>query len=171
MTTVHSFAPIIDDASHTLILGSMPGVASLEANQYYAHPRNAFWPIMASALDFDPTLPYEERTAALLRNGIAVWDVLKLCTRHGSLDSAIVESSIVANDFAELLRRHPSIDRIFFNGAKAESSFVRHVAPLGDRLTLIRLPSTSPAHASLSFSDKLDAWHEISTGQASTGDA
>lgn len=161
MTTVHSFAPIVDDTCHTLILGSMPGVASLAANQYYAHPRNAFWPIMGELVGAGPSLPYAERTATLLRNGIAVWDVLKLCTRTGSLDSAIVESSIEPNDFDELLRAHGSIDRIFFNGAKAESSFLRHVDSLPRAPRMLRLPSTSPAHASLTFDRKLEAWRPV----------
>jgi TDG/mug DNA glycosylase family protein len=145
MTTVHSFAPIVDASAHTLILGSMPGIASLDAGEYYAHSRNAFWPIMG----------------ALTTNGIAVWDVLKLCTRHGSLDSAIVESSIETNDLAGLLDEHRSIERIFFNGAKAQNSFQRYVAPLQRTLTTVRLPSTSPANASLSFERKLDAWRVI----------
>lgn len=161
MTTVHSFAPIVDKSAHTLILGSMPGVASLTADQYYAHPRNSFWPIMGVLFDAGPALPYAERTAALRRNGIALWDVLKLCTRRGSLDSAIVESSIETNDFDGLFDDHRSIDRIFFNGAKAESSFRRYVPPLRREVTMVRLPSTSPAHASLSFQQKLTEWRAV----------
>nr|WP_296773349.1 DNA-deoxyinosine glycosylase [Rhodococcus sp. (in: high G+C Gram-positive bacteria)] len=166
MTTVHSFPPIVDDDARVLILGSMPGVASLEANRYYAHPRNAFWPIMASVFEFDAKSRYEDRTAALLDHGIAVWDVLKLCTRRGSLDSAIVESSIVPNDIASLLRDHGKIDRIFFNGAKAESSFRRHVRLPDLAFTTVRLPSTSPAHASLTFDQKLDTWRTITEPSA-----
>ncbi|WP_072806404.1 DNA-deoxyinosine glycosylase [Rhodococcoides yunnanense] len=161
MNTVHSFPPIIGPSAHTLILGSMPGVASLAADEYYAHPRNAFWQIMGELFDAGPHVAYPERTATLSRRGIAVWDVLKLCTRHGSLDSAIDESSIVPNDFAGLLRENPSIERVFFNGAKAESSYARHVAPPERTLAFARLPSTSPAHASMTFADKLAAWSVV----------
>jgi double-stranded uracil-DNA glycosylase len=161
VTTVHSFPPIVDRSAHTLILGSMPGVASLAANRYYAHPRNSFWPIMGDLFDAGPSVPYETRTKTLQCHGIAVWDVLKLCTRLGSLDSAIEESSIVVNDFRTLLREHTAIDRIFFNGAKAESTFLRYVAPLETPTTLIRLPSTSPAHASMTYERKLDAWKAV----------
>ncbi|WP_245865857.1 DNA-deoxyinosine glycosylase [Rhodococcoides kyotonense] len=161
MSTVHSFPPIVDHDAHTLILGSMPGVASLAANQYYAHPRNSFWPIMGDLFGAVPSVPYHERAAALRRHGIAVWDVLKLCTRHGSLDSAIEESSIVVNDVESMMQEHPSIDRIFFNGAKAESSFLRYVAPTTQSATCVRLPSTSPAHASMSYERKLDAWKAV----------
>lgn len=168
MTTVHSFAPIIDSSARTLILGSMPGAASLAADQYYAHPRNAFWPIMDELFGAGRSVAYEERTGILLRNGIALWDVLKLCTRHGSLDSAIVESSIETNDFDALIMAHPSIDRIFFNGAKAESSFLRYVVPTQtvQHLDLVRLPSTSPAFASMSFDRKLESWRSIQTDRA-----
>lgn len=160
MTTIHSFAPIVSKNSHTLILGSMPGIASLTARSYYAHPRNAFWPIMGELFEAGPNLDYEDRVASLRRHGIAVWDVMKLCTRSGSLDSAIVESSIEINDIAALLDSHPSISRIFFNGAKAEASYRRY-APTAVRtaeVTTALLPSTSPAHASMSFETKLAAW-------------
>ncbi|RRQ27681.1 DNA-deoxyinosine glycosylase [Rhodococcus sp. Eu-32] len=161
VTTVHSFPPIIDRSAHTLILGSMPGVASLTANQYYAHPRNAFWPIMGDLFEAGPSVPYEERTTVLQSHGIAVWDVLKLCTRLGSLDSAIEESSIVVNDIDTLIREHPTIERIFFNGAKAEASFLRYVTTPQSPIALVRLPSTSPAHASMTYERKLDAWRAV----------
>ena len=115
MTTVHSFPPIADDSAHTLVLGSMPGVVSLQADEYYAHPRNAFWPIMGALFGAGLSVPYAKRTETLLHHGIAVWDVLKLCTRDGSLDSAIVESSIEPNDFPEFLDAHPAIDRFLPN--------------------------------------------------------
>ncbi len=160
MTTIHSFAPIVSENAHTLILGSMPGVASLTAQAYYAHPRNAFWQIIGELFEAGPNLDYEDRVAALRRHGIAVWDVMKLCTRTGSLDSAIVESSIEINDITALLESHPSINRIFFNGAKAEASYRRY-APTTARtaeVTMALLPSTSPAHASMNFETKLAAW-------------
>ncbi|CAH0297705.1 TDG/mug DNA glycosylase family protein [Rhodococcus fascians] len=159
MNVVHSFEPIVDEHAHTLILGSMPGVASLAAQQYYAHPRNAFWPIMGALFGAGPELPYEARTERLVRSGIAVWDVLKLCTRTGSLDSAIVESSIVANDVANLIAGHPGIDTVLFNGAKAADSYRRYVAnAVQQDVECIRLPSTSPAHASLTLEAKTRLW-------------
>lgn len=144
----------------------MPGQASLDADQYYAHPRNAFWPIMAELFDFEPSLPYPARCEALTEAGVAVWDVLQACVRPGSLDSAIQAASEVANDIPTLLRKQPSIARTLFNGAKAEAAFRKHLlpsmAPL--EIQLQRLPSTSPAHAALSFADKLVAWRQSLSG-------
>ena len=154
-----SFAPVIEPGAKVLILGSMPGVASLDAQQYYAHPRNAFWPIMAELLGFNVELDYESKLRALTDGKLALWDVMQQCQRPGSLDSAIVEASIEPNDFNALLVAYPSIEAIFFNGAKAEQSFRRYVLPtLEADLKLQRLPSTSPAHASLRFEQKLQQW-------------
>ncbi len=163
MKRIHSFAPLADARAETLILGSMPGQASLAAGQYYAHPHNAFWRIMAALLSFDVAAPYAERTRALCAARIAVWDVLQSCTRSGSLDAMIAKDSQVANDFAAFLRAHPHIRRVFFNGGTAESCFKRQVLPhlppeIRQVLTCLRLPSTSPAHAALSLAQKLDAW-------------
>ena len=161
---VHSFPPISDPASHVLILGSMPGKASLRAKQYYAHPQNAFWKIVTELLALDPAAPYEVRVEALRARGIALWDVMKSCTRESSLDSDVVESSIVPNAFPSFLRAHPRIRTVCFNGAKAEATFHKYALPrlgaLGD-LAYYRLPSTSPAHASLSFAKKLAAWRAV----------
>ena len=99
MTKIHSFPPISDPKAVTLILGSMPGKASLLEGKYYAHPRNAFWRIIQSIFELDPSLSYAERCSQLLNHRIALWDVLKTCTRSSSLDSDIVDSSIIANDF------------------------------------------------------------------------
>ncbi|MBS1106683.1 MAG: DNA-deoxyinosine glycosylase [Deltaproteobacteria bacterium] len=158
---VHSFAPIADASSQVLILGSMPGKASLLAGEYYAHPRNAFWKIMDALFAIDAAAPYERRVAALRERRIALWDVLASCTRATSLDSAIDESSIAVNDFARFLRTHVKIVSICFNGAKAEQLYRRHVVPElagGGELQYHRLPSTSPAHAALSHADKIEAW-------------
>ena len=158
MNVVHSFAPILGRGATTLILGSMPGVASLAAQQYYAHPRNAFWPIMGTLFGAGPELLYSDRTERLRSHGVAVWDVLKLCTREGSLDSAIVESSIETNDFEKMFAENPGIDRVFFNGAKADESYRRHVKTVTPHVILTRLPSTSPALASLDLAAKTQAW-------------
>ena len=149
------------------MLGSMPGVASLQAGQYYAHPRNAFWRIVGELCGFDPAAPYRERLAALLAHRIALWDVLGSCRREGSLDSDIDEASIVPNPFAEFLGAHPGIRDICFNGTKAESAWRRHVVPSlppeALRIRTRRLPSTSPAHASLGHREKLRAWRAALT--------
>ncbi|HET8706671.1 MAG TPA: DNA-deoxyinosine glycosylase [Pseudomonadales bacterium] len=161
MSKLFSFPPVADAKARTLILGSMPGKASLEAGQYYAHPRNAFWKIMAAVFHFSPDANYSERIAALQKSGIAVWDVLHSCERPGSLDSDIVEESIVANDFAHFFRHHPRINRVFFNGGKAEAAFKKYVLPdlpASLAVSCARLPSTSPAHAALSFEKKLTIW-------------
>lgn len=157
--------PVADKKSRVLILGSMPGVASLRAQQYYAHKQNAFWPIMGALVGASPDLPYERRLAALKKTGIALWDVLARCFREGSLDSAIVGEEV--NDFAAFLTAHPGIARICFNGAKAAQSFTRGVdlAALPKGLSLVRLPSTSPAHAGMNRADKLAAWRVALDGR------
>ena len=174
------FPPIINASAHLLILGSMPGIASLRAGQYYAHPRNQFWPIMAAILGVDlVALAYPQRRQALLDAGIALWDVLQSCHRPGSLDADIAPDSVVVNNFAAFFQQHPAIRQIYFNGAAAEQHFKRRVAPLltvGQAprqptcLTFQRLPSTSPAHAALAFLAKLTAWRAIEKNLGQTGD-
>jgi len=140
----------------------MPGAASLAAGQYYAHPRNAFWRITAEVAGFDAEAPYAARTRALAEAGIALWDVLHSCVRPGSLDTGIEHDSEIANDFRAFFRAHPRIERVFFNGAKAEASYRRHVLPgIAVALRYHRLPSTSPAHASVPYARKLAAWRAI----------
>jgi TDG/mug DNA glycosylase family protein len=150
-----------------LILGSMPGVASLQAHEYYAHPRNAFWPIMESLFSIARTLPYAQRTTALADAGIAVWDVLRHCRRNGSLDSAIEPDSMVANDFRRFLQQNQKISRIFFNGGTARKLYDRHVLPslpeAIQHIPRITLPSTSPANAGLSMREKARAWKVIAS--------
>lgn len=160
MTVVRSFPPIENPDARVLILGSMPGIASLRAGQYYAHPQNAFWPIMGALVGADPALPYAQRIEKLVAAGIALWDVLATCTRTSSLDADIMKDSIVANDFTGFFARHPHIDSVLFNGSMAEQSFLRHVVPhlQGRTLRMGRLPSTSPAHASLTKKQKVAAW-------------
>ena len=159
---VHSFEPVADANARVLVLGSMPGLKSLQAGQYYAHPQNRFWPFMGQLVGAGPDLPYPERCRRLARAGIAVWDVLSCCERPGSLDSAIRDDTAAANDLAGFLSTHPGVRRILFNGAKAESSFTRLVLPGLGRpdLGYRRLPSTSPANASQRAADKLTAWRE-----------
>lgn len=157
---IRSFPPIAAKDARVLILGSMPGRASLQAGQYYAHPHNAFWRIVAELLCFAPGTPYPARTRALRSARIAVWDVLRSCVREGSLDSMI--EAEIANDFDAFFRTHRGITHVFFNGAKAEASFKRAVLPeMKVGLRFSRLPSTSPAHASLPYRRKLAAWRAI----------
>lgn len=165
MSRIQSFAPVSAPDATRLILGSMPGARSLAEHQYYAHPQNAFWRIVGALFHFDSALPYDQRCDALRMAGVALWDVLGECVRPGSLDSAIIEASIAANDFAGFLDMHRSIRLICFNGAKAEQSFTRHVLPtLPARHRDIprhRLPSTSPAHAGMRFEAKLARWQAV----------
>ena len=153
---IFSFPPVARPDARVLILGSMPGQLSLAAQQYYAHPRNLFWPIMGGLFGADPALSYPERLQILQDHHVALWDVLQSCVRPGSLDSDI--QCEVANDFAQFFENHPHVAHIFFNGAKAESAFRRHVKDYPSHLSLMRLPSTSPAHAALSFDEKRSAW-------------
>ena len=166
---IQSFPPIANARATRLILGSMPGVASLAAGQYYAHRANAFWPIMGELLGFAPGASYSQRVTALLNARIAVWDVLQCCERPGSLDSAILRESEVANDFAAFLAQHPLISEVFFNGGAAEACFARHVSDVGGRssLKLTRLPSTSSAHAAIRYEQKRDAWRQLLFSAAS----
>ncbi len=162
---IRSFPPLEPRSARLLILGSMPGVASLRAQQYYAHPRNLFWPFMAALFEVPADLPYEARVQRLLAGGIAIWDVLEACERPGSLDASIVRASENANDFPALLSRHPELRAIALNGRAAEAAFRRYAIPhLGDRLggiALIALPSTSPANAGRSAQDKLGEWSQL----------
>ena len=152
------FPPMLGSSPTTLILGSLPSNTSLEYEQYYAHPRNAFWPIMANLFSFDLTLPYEQRCDLLKQHNIAVWDVLRAGNRKGSLDQNIDNKTMIINDFESFFQIHASIKKLIFNGTKAETIF-KHALP-SLNLSMQRLPSTSPAHATLSFEQKLEAWRD-----------
>jgi hypoxanthine-DNA glycosylase len=160
MARIRSFPPLGHAGAHTLVLGTMPGAASLRAGEYYAHPRNAFWPIAGALFGFDPALDYATRVRRLSDADIAVWDVLQSCERPGSLDARIDATSVVANDFARFFAEHPRIERVCFNGGPAHALFRRHVLPRLPPLavTFVRLPSTSPANASINAAAKLRAW-------------
>jgi hypoxanthine-DNA glycosylase len=159
------FPPIAKRSAHTLILGSLPGRKSLEVQQYYAHPHNAFWKLICAVFEADASLSYTRRVRILGRNGIALWDVLAAAQRPGSLDSSIVHASATVNDFEAFFRAHPRIRRVFFNGRKAEELFRRFALPkLGPESSAIRyesLPSTSPAHAGMTFAKKLGRWRKV----------
>ena len=153
---LQGFPPVTTRDARVLVLGSMPGVASLEANRYYAHPRNAFWPIMGALVGADPALPYARRLARLKAAGIALWDVLDRCEREGSLDSAIRDAE--PNDLPRLLIEAPRLEAIAHNGGESARSMKRSAA-LG--VPVYRLPSSSPANASWSLERKIEAWREV----------
>ena len=149
-------------SSRILILGSLPGKRSLEQRQYYAHPRNLFWKIMNSLFGVVIGDSYDERISSLKEKGIALWDVCAAAARSGSLDNAIVASSVVPNQFIRFFREHPQIELICFNGKKAETLYRRLVLPkLPQEMQLIRtatLLSTSPANARHGFEAKRSQW-------------
>lgn len=149
-------APVFSGDARVLLLGSFPGAASLQAAQYYAHPRNAFWPVMA-ALTGDAELvarPYADRLAALGRHRIALWDAVAACEREGSLDTAIEAAE--PSDLPGLITRLPALQAIGCNGALAHRQTL--LALGATDLPVLRLPSTSPAHAGLRLADKIEAW-------------
>ena len=160
-----SFPAVAAKDARLLILGSMPGVASLKQHQYYAHPRNAFWPIMVQIFDFENNANYQQRCDNLVTNQVALWDVLKMCRRPGSLDQHIDKDTIVINDLSEFLTQHQGIELILFNGTTAANLFKRHVTPTltvdQKNIPQVRMPSTSPAHASVSFAQKLAHWQQV----------
>lgn len=158
-SVLQGLAPVIDDRATILILGSFPSAQSLAVQQYYANPRNAFWSIVGEMYGFDCTTMYSRRIAALQRHGVGLWDVLHACRRVGSLDSAIDPKSLVFNDFASLYAKYPAIQRVYFNGAKAASLYMRHVDDV-EGIDCRRLPSSSPAHATKP-GVKLAAWRVL----------
>lgn len=166
MTITTGFPPIATPHIRVLILGSMPGIRSLELNQYYGHPRNLFWPLMAELVGVPVDMPYAERLIALNTKGIGLWDSLKGAERPGSLDSSIVGHTEVANDFPGFLAGHQQVRAIVFNGKKSESAFTKHVlkaghAELFSDIALLSMPSTSPANASIPLVEKRRRWREI----------
>jgi TDG/mug DNA glycosylase family protein len=162
MELSQGFAPVARADARLLILGSMPGVASLEATQYYAFPRNAFWKIMGDLFAAGPELDYQSRLQKLMTQHIALWDVIQTCKRPGSLDSAISRDGMATNDFAGFFESYPQITHICFNGQKAAGLFKKKVVPtLTERYEYITLPSTSPAYAAKSYTAKLEAWSVI----------
>jgi hypoxanthine-DNA glycosylase len=154
MPRKHGLAPVMACDTRVLILGSFPGEASRTAGQYYAHPRNAFWPLLGTLWAVDLlAMPYVRRLAEVRRRGLAIWDVHASCLREGSLDTAIEAAE--PNDLAGLVERLPRLQVIAHNGGESARA-MRVTRALG--LPVIRLPSSSPANASWSFERKLAAW-------------
>ena len=154
---LHSLPPVLAPHTRLVVLGSFPGVASLRAQQYYAHPRNQFWPLLSALWGIDlVALPYAQRLAEASARGLGLWDVYASCRRTGSLDSAIRDA--VFNDLSGLKQRAPALRAVAHNGGESARA-MRHTHALG--VAVIRLPSTSPAHASWSFDRKLSAWRSV----------
>jgi hypoxanthine-DNA glycosylase len=155
-TLLQGLPPVIAPNTRLVVLGSFPSVASLQAQQYYAHPRNHFWPILSALWGIDlRALSYPERLEQVRRHGLGIWDVYAACKREGSLDSAIEEPQL--NDLASLRQRAPQLAAVAHNGGESARA-MRHTRALG--VPVLRLPSTSPANASWSFERKLAAWRE-----------
>lgn len=154
------FPPVARVDARILVLGSLPGRRSIAEQQYYAHPRNAFWPILKALLAIDGD--YQRRCAQLVENRVALWDVLQRSVRPGSLDADIRLDAATANDFAAFFSQHTDLRLVLFNGRKAESLFTRFVEarPTKPAAGFRTLPSTSPAYAALPFSGKLSVWRE-----------
>ena len=153
---LESLPPVLSPDTRLVVLGSFPGVASLRAQQYYAHPRNQFWPLLSALWGIDLVgLSYERRVAEACARGLGLWDVYASCQRVGSLDSAIRDA--VFNNLDSLRQQAPGLRAIAHNGAESARA-MRHARALG--VAVIRLPSTSPAHASWSFERKLAVWRE-----------
>ena len=158
MQKISSFPPIINKDSKILILGSIPGVKSLEMQQYYAHPQNKFWKIICEIFNEEFTTNYQQRIEILEKHHIALWDVIDTCERKGSLDSEIRNEE--ANKIEELLQNFPNIKAIFCNGKKSHKN-LQKILGKKFRMPIIVLPSTSPANAGLSYFDKLKSWYII----------
>jgi double-stranded uracil-DNA glycosylase len=156
-TTIRSLAPIASPDARVLILGSMPGVKSLETQQYYAHPQNAFWRIMGELVGARRDKPYEERSRLLKANGVALWDVLRSCVRPGSLDANITDAE--PNDFVDFFAAHRDIRVVGLNGGTAAKIFHRRAsASLPAGVVAVQLPSSSAAHARMRFEEKCAIW-------------
>jgi hypoxanthine-DNA glycosylase len=150
-----SFPPAVDAQARVLVLGTLPGEESLRRGEYYAHPRNLFWPIIFALFDERPALSYAERLAFLTAHRIAVWDVCELGERERSADTTIRLEQPNAID--QLLNRHPLIRAVAFNGTTAQRLYHRHFSRR-EALSYLALPSTSPAHATIDFPAKLARW-------------
>ncbi|BBZ42952.1 DNA-deoxyinosine glycosylase [Mycobacterium parmense] len=153
---LQGFPPVVDDHARLLFLGSFPSTQSLTVRQYYANPRNAFWPIAGELFGFCPDAPYDARLSALRSHGVALWDVVRECRRVGSADARIDPNELAVNDFQRLFAEFPRITRVYFNGAKAAELY-RRLAHAVEGVRYERLPSTSPAHA-VRLETKLQAW-------------
>lgn len=161
MNRIESFPPIVSKKSKVLILGSIPAKVSLKTGQYYADPRNVFWPIMGELFGAERSLPYDERVLRLQSAGVALWDSLQACVRPGSLDNSIRDG--VVNDFSAFFVKYPAITHVFFNGVRSEQFFRRDALQSLPKVRHVfaRLPSTSSANTHMTFGAKVQAWSAV----------
>jgi len=157
MSRINSFPPIVDEHSEILILGSVPGVKSLEMQQYYAFPQNQFWRLMFHLFDEEFSTDYNTRLKLLKNNKIALWDVIESCVRKGSLDTEIKDE--IDNNIPLLIENHPHIKTIFCNGQKSYKNLVK-ILGKNFKIPIVVLPSTSPLHT-VKFEEKLESWKVI----------
>lgn len=158
-----AFPPIEGEKVRVLVLGSMPSQRSLEVQQYYAHPQNAFWKIMSRIFSLSSDLTYQGRAEILKVHHIGVWDVIHSCHRPGSMDADIERDSIAVNDFSEFFKTHPELECVLFNGQAAAKTFARHFGRdfmANQCLRTHVMPSTSPAYAAMSFDEKYKHWRD-----------
>lgn len=155
-----SFPAVANAHTRIMIFGSLPGVASLKAAQYYAHPRNQFWDLVGDVMGVPlRPLAYEDRLNAVLQHGMGLWDVVAEAQRDGSLDSAI--RNHMGNDLHHLLARLPALHTIGFNGGTAAKIGEKALGDLAKRYRIVRLPSSSPAYAAMRYVDKLTVWKTL----------
>ncbi|RKP44972.1 DNA-deoxyinosine glycosylase [Trinickia fusca] len=160
MTLKRSFAPVVDARTRVLVLGSLPGDASLAQGQYYAHRQNRFWHLIGDVIgEALPGMEYEARLQALLEHRVGLWDVIEKAKREGSLDSRIRDHA--PNDLAALVAGLPDLAAVAFNGGTAAKIGIHALAETRLSLDLIRLPSSSPAYAAVPYADKLRAWEAL----------
>ncbi|KAA0090011.1 DNA-deoxyinosine glycosylase [Trinickia soli] len=160
MTFKHSFAPVVNEHTRVLVLGSLPGEASLAQSRYYAHPQNRFWHLIGDVIGEDlPGMDYEARLQALLDHRVGLWDVIAKARREGSLDSRIRDHA--TNDLAALVSGLPNLAAVAFNGGTAAKIGMQALAESRISLDLIKLPSSSPAHAAVPYAEKLRAWEAL----------
>jgi len=164
MTKVHSIEPIIGRNPRIIILGSMPGIISINAIQYYANPRNLFWMVLEDLFGIDINASYEFKVQQVQQLPLIIWDTLKSCHREGSLDSKILSTDLEANDIGALLKRFPTVQAIAFNGGASAKYFDRLVRPQLSKdlnVELFKMPSTSPANAGMKQQQKLEIWRKL----------
>lgn len=162
---ITGFEPIAAPDARVLILGSLPSKLSVQKQEYYGNPRNAFWRVMGELVGAEPDLPYAARTNILRQRGVAVWDVLRSAPRNGSLDAAIDLKGAKANNFRTFYKEHPDLRLVCFNGRKAAELYERLVVRRGigtiEDIDMKTMPSTSPAHASMTIAEKVRHWSVI----------
>jgi hypoxanthine-DNA glycosylase len=160
VTFKHSFPPVVNEHSRVLVLGSLPGEASLAQSQYYAHPQNRFWHLIGDVIGVAlPGMAYEARLQALLDHRVGLWDVIAKAKREGSLDSRIRDHA--TNDLAALVAGLPNLVAVAFNGGTAAKIGMNALAESRLSLDLVKLPSSSPAYAAVPYAERLRAWEAL----------